>query len=109
MPALVISLLLQRILTEFAWSRESLRFRPPAGERQVAQRDNVSGVLMGLGEDSLLRPFREMAGQPGPAASLGTSLGGWYAWNPTYDFHHDDTGFAPASQFGQWMSAIARM
>jgi len=93
-----------RSLAEFGYEQVEVR-----GERQVSQRENVSGVLMGLDEDSLLKPFREMAGQPGPGANLGTSLGGWYAWNPTYDFHHDDTGFAPASQFGQWMSAIARM
>jgi uncharacterized protein len=76
-----------------------------AGEWQVAQRENVSAVLLGLDEDSLLKPFREMAGEPGP----GLSLGGWYEWKPDYDYHHDDAGLAPGSTFGQWTSAMARL
>ncbi len=70
-----------------------------------AQRAQVTAVLLGLNEDSLLKPFRAMAGRPAP----GASLGGWYAWKPDYDFHHDDAGFAPASTFGQWTSALARL
>jgi DUF1680 family protein len=75
------------------------------GDRQLAQAANVRSVLLGLDQDSLLKPFREMAGQPGP----GTSLGGWYAWNPMYDFQHDAPGFAPGHSFGQWLSAMARL
>jgi DUF1680 family protein len=75
------------------------------GERQQAQTANVRAILLGLDEDSLLKPFREMSGLPGP----GVSLGGWYAWNPNYDFHHDDVGFAPGHSFGQWVSAMARL
>ena len=75
------------------------------GALQTAQRENVTAVLLGLGEDSLLKPFRAMAGRPAP----GRSLGGWYAWKPDFDFHHDDAGFAPASTFGQWTSALARL
>ncbi len=90
----------ERPLEEFGYEQVTVR-----GDRQVAQINDVSAVLMGLDEDSLLKPFREMAGQPGP----GVSLGGWYAWNPTYDFHHDVAGFAPASTFGQWVSAMARL
>ncbi len=89
-----------RPLEEFPYEQVVVR-----GERQVAQRENVSAVLLGLNEDSLLKPMREMAGQPGP----GVSLGGWYAWNPAYDFHHDEAGFAPASTFGQWVSGMARL
>jgi DUF1680 family protein len=51
-------------------------------------------LVLGLNEDSLLLPFRLRAGQPAP----GHELGGWYE---TY-------GFAPGSQFGQWMSALSR-
>ena len=65
---------------------------------------NVTDVLLGLNEDSLLKPFREMAGMPGP----GASLGGWYAWKPDYNFHHDDIGLAPGATFGQWTSALSR-
>jgi DUF1680 family protein len=57
------------------------------------QHENHS-LLLGLDEDSLLLPYRRRAGQPAP----GHELGGWY----------DTEGFAPGSQFGQWMSALAR-
>jgi DUF1680 family protein len=71
----------------------------------TAQRDNVTEVLAGLDEDSLLKPFREMAGQPAP----GISLGGWYEWKPDYNFHHDDIGLAPGANLGQWVSALSRL
>ncbi|HEY4054658.1 MAG TPA: beta-L-arabinofuranosidase domain-containing protein [Terriglobales bacterium] len=61
-------------------------------------------VLMNMSEDSLLKPFRQMAGQPAP----GADLGGWYNYDPNYDWHKDDAGFAPAATFGQWISALAR-
>jgi len=51
-------------------------------------------LLLGLDEDSLLRPFRVRAGQRAP----GRDLGGWY---DTYDF-------APGATFGQWVSALSR-
>ena len=58
---------------------------------------------MNLSEDSLLKPFRQMVGQPAP----GDELGGWYA----YDSHSSDifeNGFAPGCTFGQWVSALSR-
>jgi DUF1680 family protein len=61
-------------------------------------------VLMELSEDSLLKPFRQMAGQPAP----GADLGGWYHYDPDYDPNTVDVGFAPAATFGQWVSALAR-
>ena len=61
-------------------------------------------VLMNMSEDSLFKPFRQMAGQPAP----GADLGGWYNYDPNYDWHKDDAGFAPAATFGQWISALAR-
>ncbi len=51
-------------------------------------------LLMGLDEDSLLRPFRIRAGQ----AASGRDLGGWY----------DTYAFAPGATFGQWVSALSR-
>lgn len=87
-------------LGEFGYEQVSVR-----GEQQIAQRENVSTVLMGLDEDSLLKPFREMAGMAAP----GASLGGWYEWKPDYNYHHDDAGLAPGSTFGQWMSGLARL
>jgi hypothetical protein len=62
-------------------------------------------LLMGMNEDSLLKPFREMIGKPAP----GEDLGGWYHYDPNYDWHTFDAGFAPSATFGQWVSALARM
>jgi uncharacterized protein len=62
-------------------------------------------VLMGLSDDALLKPFRAMIGQPAP----GEDLGGWYHYDPNYDWHTFEAGFAPAAPFGQWVSAIARV
>ena len=70
-------------------------------EKQLAE---THAVLMGLSEDSLLKPFRQMAGQPAP----GEDLGGWYHYDPNYDWHTFDAGFAPSATFGQWVSALAR-
>ena len=69
-----------------------------------AQLVNTQEVLMSLSEDSLLKPFRQMAGQPAP----GEDLGGWYNYDPDYDWHRDDAGFAPGATFGQWVSALCR-
>jgi len=68
------------------------------------QLHNTHSVLMGLSDDSLLKPLRAMAGQPAP----GDELGGWYEYVPGFHFQHGDTGFAPACLFGQWISALAR-
>ncbi len=87
-------------LEEFTYEQVSVR-----GLTQIAQRDNVSQILMGLDEDSLLKPFREMSGQPAP----GVSLGGWYAWKSDYNYHHDDFGLAPGATFGQWTSSLSRL
>jgi DUF1680 family protein len=81
------------------------------GYRQVAmtsaaheaQRIETLEVLLNLSEDGLLKPFRQMAGLPAP----GEDLGGWYTYVSDYDLSHD-TGLAPGSTFGQWISALAR-
>ena len=69
-----------------------------------AQLQNTHDVLMNLSEDSLLKPFRQMVGQPAP----GDDLGGWYNYDPNFNWHTDDAGFAPGATFGQWVSALAR-
>jgi uncharacterized protein len=71
-------------------------------EKQLAE---TQAVLMALSEDSLLKPFRQMIGQHAP----GEDLGGWYHYDPNYDWHTFDAGFAPAATFGQWVSALARV
>lgn len=86
-------------LEEFGYGDVSLN--SPPHEQQLRQ---THDLLMGLSEDSLLKPFRQMVGQPAP----GEELGGWYQ----YDAHNEDclfeTGFAPGCTFGQWVSALAR-
>ncbi len=68
-----------------------VRLAPGPLERQVRENHHL---LLQLGEDSLLRPFRLRGGLPAP----GQELGGWY----------DSWGFAPGATFGQWLSALAR-
>ena len=75
-----------------------------AGGLQEKQLAATHSVLMELSEDSLLKPFRQMGGQPAP----GEDLGGWYHYDPNYDWHTFDAGFSPAATFGQWVSALAR-
>jgi len=68
------------------------------------QLDNTHAVLMGLNEDSLMKPFRAMSGIPAP----GEELGGWYMYKPDYDYRKDSAGLCPGGTFGQWVSALAR-
>ena len=87
------------LLSEFPYSDVTIR-----SSLHEAQLQNTQDVLMNLSEDSLLKPFRQMAGQPAP----GDNLGGWYNYDPDFDWHKDDAGFAPGATFGQWISALAR-
>jgi DUF1680 family protein len=73
-------------------------------EKHEQQRQNTSEILMNVSEDSLLKPLRQMVGQPAP----GEDLGGWYHYDPDWDFRKDEPGFAPGHLYGQWVSAIAR-
>ena len=68
------------------------------------QLQHTHAILMDLSEDALLKPFRQMIGQAAP----GEDLGGWYRYDPNYDWHTFDAGFAPSATFGQWVSALAR-
>src|SRR4051812_44286862 len=87
-------------LGEFGYGAISI-----ASDAHEAQLSNTQSVLMSLSEDSLLMPFRQMAGLPAP----GVELGGWYAYRPDYDYRKNfDEGFAPGCHFGQWVSALAR-
>jgi uncharacterized protein len=73
-------------------------------ELHEKQLEQTIAVLMGLNEDSLLKPFHQMSGQPAP----GDDLGGWYVYNPDFDFRKGGDGFAPGATFGQWVSALSR-
>ena len=86
-------------LEEFGYDQVQLNSEPH--EKQL---QNSISVLMELNEDSLLKPMRQMGGQPAP----GEELGGWYNYDPNYDWHTFDAGFAPGATFGQWVSALAR-
>lgn len=86
-------------LDEFDYGQIALH-----SELHKKQLQNSISVLMGLNEDSLLKPIRQMGGKPAP----GENLGGWYNYDPNYDWHTFDAGFAPGATFGQWVSALAR-
>jgi len=73
-------------LEEFGYGDVSL-----ASDLHENQLRNTHSVLMNLSEDSMLKPLRAMSGLPAP----GEELGGWYLYDPDYDKHKGDTGFAP--------------
>ena len=77
-----------RSLSQFEYSQVSLE----DGLHQ-AQLENAHSVLMGLSEDSLLKPYRSRAGLHAP----GCDLNGWYS----------SESFG-AETFGQWISALSR-
>lgn len=68
-----------------------VELRPGLHQSQLEQ---THSVLMGLDENSLLRPFRARARFDAP----GVELGGWYS----------SDGAVPAHCFGQWLSALSR-
>jgi len=86
-------------LDEFGYGEVTL-----ASDPHEKQLEETHALLMGLSEDSLLKPFRQMAGQPAP----GDDLGGWYQYDPHNRDHLFEIGFAPGCTFGQWVSALAR-
>src|ERR1700733_3118942 len=93
------TLLSQPPLVEFGYADVSI-----GSVLHQTQLENTHDVLMNMSEDSLLKPFRQMAGQPAP----GADLGGWYDYDSDYDSNNVDVGFAPSATFGQWVSALAR-
>ncbi len=77
-----------------------------ASDLHEKQLEETHSVLMSLSEDSLLKPLRQMSGQPAP----GDDLGGWYHYEPDFKWgENNNIGFAPSCTFGQWVSALARM
>lgn len=98
-PSLTAATQSEAPLAQFSYGDVTL-----ASDLHEKQLRETQAVLMGLSEDSLLKPLRAMAGQPAP----GAELGGWYLYDPNYDYRTFDAGFAPAATFGQWVSALAR-
>ena len=89
-----------RPLHEFGYGQVEV-----TGARYRAQLENTHSVLMGLSTDSLMRPFRQMAEMPAP----GEPMGGWYDYKADYNYRiPQKDGLAPGSNFGQWVSALAR-
>jgi len=98
-PSLAAAAVLSEPLQEFGYG--DVVISSELHERQLRE---SHAILMNFSEDSLLKPFRQMAGQPAP----GDDLGGWYIYKPDYDYRTDIAGFAPTATFGQWVSALAR-
>lgn len=67
---------------------------------QQTQFEQTHAILMGMNEDSLLRPFRLAAGLP----ASGYDLGGWYSSAPPLV----SEGPRGPETFGQWVSALSR-
>jgi hypothetical protein len=100
LPAWAADLTSPQPLAEFDYADVSI-----SSEIHESQLMNSHSVLMALNEDSLLKPFRQMSGMAAP----GEDLGGWYNYDPNYDYRKGfDEGFAPGCTFGQWISALAR-
>ena len=66
-------------------------------------RHNVD-LFLNLPDDNLLKPFRQLAGQPSP----GEDMGGWYSPSPDFDPPSNMTGYIPGHSFGQYLSGLAR-
>lgn len=82
-------------LHEFRYGQVELQ--PGVHQQQLEQ---THAILMGMNEDSLLRPFRMAAGMPAP----GCDLGGWYSATQA----RETTGPTGPTTFGQWISALSR-
>ncbi|HEY8998353.1 MAG TPA: beta-L-arabinofuranosidase domain-containing protein [Edaphobacter sp.] len=61
-------------------------------------------LFLNLNDDSLLKPFRQLTGQPAP----GEDMGGWYSPSPDFDPPKNMTGYIPGHTFGQYLSGLAR-
>jgi uncharacterized protein len=61
-------------------------------------------LFLGLNEDSLLKPFRQLTGQSAP----GEDMGGWYSPSPDFDPPKNMTGYIPGHSFGQYLSGLSR-
>lgn len=61
-------------------------------------------LFLNLDEDSLLKPFRQRAGQAAP----GEDMGGWYSPSKDFDPPKNMTGYIPGHSFGQYLSGLSR-
>ena len=68
------------------------------------QFDHNHALFLGLDNDRLLKPFRQLTGMPAP----GEDMGGWYSPSPDFDPPKNFTGYVPGHTFGQYVSSLAR-
>lgn len=61
-------------------------------------------LFLNLPDDNLLKPFRQLAGQPAP----GEDMGGWYTPSADFDPPGNMTGYIPGHSFGQYLSGLSR-
>lgn len=100
LPATAAETALLQPLQQFDYADVDL-----ASPLHESQLDQTHSVLMGISDDALLKPFRQMSGMPAP----GDDIGGWYHYNPGGEIGDNALGFAPTCTFGQWVSALSRM
>jgi DUF1680 family protein len=68
------------------------------------QFDHNHALFLALDNDRLLKPFRQLIGQPAP----GEDMGGWYTPSPLFDPPKNMTGYVPGHSFGQYLSGLSR-
>ena len=86
-------------LTQFGYKDVQLLDGP-----MLVQFQQNHALFLNLNEDSMLKPFRQLSGQPAP----GEDLGGWYSPSPLFDPPKNMTGYVPGHTFGQWVSGLSR-
>lgn len=86
-------------LTQFGYADIQLLDGP-----MLVQFNHNVDLFLNLPDDNLLKPFRQLAGQPAP----GEDMGGWYSPSPDFDPPRNMTGYIPGHSFGQYMSGLAR-
>lgn len=89
----------QTLLRQFGYGDVQLLDGP-----MLEQFRNNHSLFLNLSDDSLLKPFRQIAGMPAP----GEEMGGWYSPSSKFDPPKDMTGYIPGHSFGQYLSGLAR-
>jgi DUF1680 family protein len=86
-------------LSTFAYSQVQLLDGPFR-----VQFDQNHKLVLGLDEDSLLKPFRQREGLPAP----GPDMGGWYDNGDDFNEKDNFHAFIAGHSFGQYVSGLAR-
>ncbi len=86
-------------LTQFDYAEVQLLDGP-----MLEQFKQNHSLFLNLNDDSLLKPFRQLAGMPAP----GEDMGGWYSPSSEFDPPKNMTGYIPGHSFGQYLSGLSR-